>query len=918
MYRLSQIVDRIPPVSQPKLVQSGIGMWFVWDGQLSPVVDQIFTEFGGFFQAQENNQALWFFFGDEAFKALGRLSSFGRVNKLPLFIEVFPATLLVGYKYKLALTCSEEYLYQEAGASQDLEILVHPNFKPMVEALPGLSLKPAASVAGLVNASFGHLSVDAIMGQDSPLGWYTMLRPLGDPLDKNAAEGWRAIFSELQTLLERLAVKYLSHEGYLIFGVDNVRAFRNITRELLKLEITLKSSEAGKKYWPCVMASVLKGGFHFNKDLPKRINLDWSQLSPDYPHMSFKSALYLGKGFRINDVRRSTGSVGIDDWCHISLASEEEDGEASGELPFSLPSQLLAGSNPPCFYCGLSNHQPKECPSKALLDMDGSIWEQLGLVDLAKLNEAGASLNKELAGGDASVLANVMEASDERGLILRGIFEMSFANQLRCLRRVWRSKGKVLPDGLTVLAAPDEGEYLWGALDKLKLGDHVGFEEEIAHGLARQGRGFQPRSVQGFMAMEMQDWSRASYFWQEAARSAFTPLQRGWLTYLEGRVMEVQGDYQKAMANYSQAKSECPQWQEPAYRQGVCMVKLGFTDQGLHEFLEQIRNDPNAFNRILLDPELERGRIRILSALWKPWSEALAAKDEKAALLGELPEYLKSWFREDHPFLKVALDRADILSGLSKINNYVSYDRMVKEYDSLQKDLHQNVEKDISAINSRLKSIHTELKDIHHEAAWFPFSKLLREFNKDFNSCATKLNWIRTSSLQVAANFRKSQDYADELETTITLLKARLVTLRIVRDSTLFLLLLGKSFMWLELVGLALSLIAVPCVIYLAQRAGQPWLAGLLEGQKWQIQKGLVVVVSILAMAVASIKTAVSFESRRAELFKEEEDKAAKGRGTKARVSGKASGKGPVPALTGGGKPVAGKTPPAKAVKKGK
>ncbi|KAF0233034.1 MAG: hypothetical protein FD177_1977 [Desulfovibrionaceae bacterium] len=891
MYRLSQLVEKIPPISQPKLVTSGVGIWLVWDGQLSPVLNQIFSEFGGFQQAQEGNQALWFFFGDEAFKALGRLSGYARVNRLPLFIEAFPASLLIGYKYETAFACPEEFLRQEVAASQDLDILVHPNFNAMIESLPGIAFKPAPDVSGLTHAGFNLLHVDTTMGQDSPLGWYCMLRPLGDPLDKNAAEGWRSIFSEMQALMEKLAVKYLSHEGYIIFSLDNVRAFRNVIREILKTEAAVKSGETGKKYWPCVMACVMKKGQHFNKDLPRRVNLDWRQLSPDYPHMSFKSALYLGKGFRINDVRHSSGNLSIDDWCHISLAADEESGENVGEIPFKLPASLLAGTHAPCFYCGLAGHLPADCPSKTLPDLDESVWSQIGGVDLGKLDEAGIALNRELAGGNVQALSRMLGAENEMGLIVRGVFELSFPCQIRSVPRIWRSKGKDLPAGFTVLAAPDEGDYLWGAIDMLKLSDAEGFEREIAQGLATHGRGFQPRSIQGFMAMESGDWSRSAYFWQEAARSAFTPMQRGWLAYLEARSLEVQGDFQGAMGLYRQAKSECPRWAAPMYRQGVCMVKMGFTDQGLHEFYELIRTDPNVFNHVLLDPELERGRIHILAALWKPWSEAKAVRDEKAAYLPGQADYLKSWFREEHPFLKEALERAEVLSEIAKVNNFVCFDRVVKEYDELQKDLHQTVEKGIKALNNKLKYFHEELKEIHHEAAWFPFGKLLREFNKDFNACATKLNWMRTTSLQVAANFRKTQDYIEEIDAAINLLKARLVTLRIVRDATLFVLLLGKSFMWLELIGLALSLIAVPGFIFLANKIGLGWLGEMVSNQKWQVQKGLVIIISIVAMALASIKTAVTFEKKRSELFKEGEEKAAKG-----KSKGKGGGKGAQPA----------------------
>jgi len=913
MYRLAQLTDQIPQIAQPKLDAPGIGMWLAWEGTLSTIVGQIFTDFGGFQQIQDGNQALWFFFGDEAFKALGRLSGYARVNRLPILIQTFPASLVIGYNYELSFSCAQEFSNQEADPSQDLEILVHPHFNAMIESLPGFGIKPMQGRPGLAPGEFGLLSVDATMGHDSPLGWYYMLRPLGDPLDKNDADGWRAIFSELQTLLERLALKYMSNEGYLIFALDNIRALRNVTRELLKLEGDLRQPESGKKYWPCIVACVLKKGYHLNKDLPKRINLDWKQVAPDYPHMSFKSALYLGKGFRINDVRHSSSTLDIDSWCHISLAPEEDSEEPQGELPFKLPSALMTGTNPPCFYCGLSSHQPRDCPTRALTERNPAVWSDLGMVDLAKLEQAGIALNKDMAGAEPATLTRIIDGQDIQGLILRGLFEQSFAGQLRSLSLIWRSKGKDLPDGFDNLVPYDEGEFLWSALDMLRKRDDEGFERELTQGLAKHGRGFQPRSIQGFLAMEQGDWSRSAYFWQEAARSAFTPLQRGWLAYLEGRSLEVQGEYQKAMGFYQQARSECPRWIEPQYRYGVCMVKMGFTGQGLHHFLELLRSDANIFNRLLLDPEVERGRVSILAALWKPWSEALVARDDKATHLAALPAYLKSWFKEDHPFLKKALDEAKVLDELAKINNYVCFHQLVQAYDKMQKDLQQTVEKGIVAIDHRLKAIHEELKNIHHEAAWFPFGKLLREFNKDFNSCASKLNWMRTSSLQVAANFRKSQDYIEEIDTTITLLRARLVTLRIVRDATLFLLLLGKSFMWIELVGLALSLIAVPAIIYFAQKTGQYWLAGVMEAQKWQVQKGLVIIVSIVAMSFAAIKTAFGFEKRRAELFKEEEDKAGAFKGG-SQAKGKPAPKalptgngGAVAAKPGGGKPVASK-----------
>ena len=79
-----------------------------------------------------------------------------------------------------------------------------------------------------------------------------------------------------------------------------------------------------------------------------------------------------------------------------------------------------------------------------------------------------------------------------------------------------------------------------------------------------------------------------------------------------------------------------------------------------------------------------------------------------------------------------------------------------------------------------------DLKSVQREAAWFPFPTLLREFNRDFNFCAAKLNWMRTASLAEAENFHKTREFLPQVDEHIRTLRTRLITLRIVRDSTFF------------------------------------------------------------------------------------------------------------------------------------
>jgi tetratricopeptide (TPR) repeat protein len=465
------------------------------------------------------------------------------------------------------------------------------------------------------------------------------------------------------------------------------------------------------------------------------------------------------------------------------------------------------------------------------------------------------------------VAASLLSSSDAKALLLKAVFEVNFPSQTRMVEAVWRSKGKELPAGLSQLA-PREGEYLWQALDSMRAGQVENAEQFLSQALLRYPRGYQPRTVQGFLAMEAGDWVKAMYYWQEAGRLSYTPMQRGFFFFLQGRAMEMQGDFQKAIGLFKLACKECPRWIDPEYRQGVCMVKMGFADQGMSLFTGLMRAEPAVFNRVLMDPELERGRIHVLSALWKPWNEAgeeaAAALEGLAALSGTIAVH----FPPEDAYLKERAARIQELAKLGGIKNYVAFKEVVDGVRALRDDLKAKVEKEITSIQSKRLAQFEELKTIQREAAWFPFPRLLRDFNRDFNFCAAKLNWMRTAALNIPENFRKSQEALPLVEERIKTLRARLVSLRIVRDSTFFVMLLGRNFMWMEIASLALALILVPVFVYGLQQFGQLAMADMVERQKWQLQKGLVIVLSIMAMGLAAIKTAITFDAKKKELFK--------------------------------------------------
>jgi len=89
---------------------------------------------------------------------------------------------------------------------------------------------------------------------------------------------------------------------------------------------------------------------------------------------------------------------------------------------------------------------------------------------------------------------------------------------------------------------------------------------------------------------------------------------------------------------------------------------------------------------------------------------------------------------------------------------------------------------------------------------------------------------------------------------------------------------LGKNFMWMELASLGLALVTVPAFIYFTRGMEGNWMVDLVVKQKWDFQKGLVLILSILAMAVAALRTAISFERKKNELFEQKEEELAEKR----------------------------------------
>ena len=869
---LSELLERLPAVKDFHMSATGTALWIAWEGDLDPAVPQTLQDYGGMCVTHSRDQALWFFFTADVFLALARLAVWAQFNSLPVNIEVVPARLLLGMRREMSVALDAGLVNQEVIIPQKLIVWVHPKSRELAGAMPGITFGPAPYPQGMAQVRWEVLEADARLPYTSSQGWYALLRPLGNPLDKRFQNGWRNMFTAIEQILQKYKLKFNVHDYFVMVPLDNLRHLRIWTRELLQLfaECKAKSDD----YWPCVSVIIDKKGLNFNNELPKKVGIKWDNLMPDFPYMSYRNAFLLGEGFTITDLHYSATQTTMDSWCTVALGEGQA---ADGNfIPVLVAGQLVAGDSPGCFYCGMRNHEASQCPSKRMPFYDKDVWKRFGELDLEAINEGFRFLEKTLLEQGVNVFHSLVDDNEAPGVLSRALFEINLPAQLRVVERLWCTTSREFPrcaegreDDVKKHEMPKDDSPVWGYLERLKKihpTELSTFERDLQAAITRNPRDARLRTLLGFAAMERGDVARAQTAWKEAETLCASGLQQSWHQYLLARLMEAQGRPSEALDKFQEVVRLNPQWADADYRQIVCRVKMGFAEQVQPRVYQLIDLDVSTFNRFLIDPELERGHLVILTALYPLWADAKRKADDEKNHIQRLADQVSDWFAADHPVAAKFRARLEDLRQLANTINYMAFLNVISLRPIIEKDINTQIQRETEDLKERYRNYLAILEVVRDEAAWFPFPRILVEFNRDFNECAGIINWAFGANFNEPDSFKKAQSHIPKIVDLLGKLERRLRFLRMVRDSTLYVLILGRTFFWVEIAFLVICLVVVPSIAVFGNEFGMGWLQRLIRNNHWQLQKVLLIVISAMALGIAALRTTLVFEKRRDKL----------------------------------------------------
>lgn len=881
MPQLNQLLNTLPQNNDVHMSAMGHVLWISWQGGLSPAVNQTLVNYGGMPIGQLNDQSLWFFFTPDVFLALARLRVWGNFNALPVAIELFPGRLQLGKKREATLALDGLISSQELHPRESLDIYIHPSSKDNVGFLPGITFERAALRQGMAVVDWQSPIVDSRLPYDSSQAWFVVVHPLGNPIDKAFQEGWKNMFRRLEKIFQDLKIKFIVQEGFVMASVDNLLMLRTFLREYLR--VFDKEKEEGGAYWPSVCVVADRKNLNFNNELPKKIGLKWDSLMPDFPYISYRNAFLLGEGFVVRDLRFTGGQTSLDSWCNALL---DENSISSRSIPIVMSAGLAGtGEKGECFYCGLPNHSAAECPTRTHFPTQPETWQAVASLDLDAINEAFRKIEMALSAKGVRGFEAILEAGGPAATLLGAIFDLTGPGQLRNVPRNWLYRMRD-PDPDEEAPVKDDSPA-WELLERISRTPAANLgqlDKEIAETIVRHPRDARLRMARAFVQIERNDPQQALAFFREAAAITPSPALQAWTEYLQGRLLESQGQLAQASAMYAQVLRVMPQWKDVAYRGIVCRVKMGFAEQAMDQIVALIKSEPEFFNHFLIDPALERGRLIILSELHDLWEEARKnAGGEKTAVV-EVAGKLHAWFPDDHPVQARLGQKIRQLEAMGNVDNYMAFFQMVKYRPQLEKELNDSIQREVDELRNRYKSYLDALEEIRDEASWFPFPSALKDFSADFNASAGIINWAFSSNFGESETFKKAQSSMPKLDKLLQNLKKRLGFLRAARDGTLFGLTMLRTFVWIEIIGLLLCFLGVPAIVFFGDKIGLGWLKYLLGENQWSIQKVLVVIVTIIALGAGALRTTLVFEKKREKLLEQAREQREKAQATRVEA----------------------------------
>lgn len=485
---------------------------------------------------------------------------------------------------------------------------------------------------------------------------------------------WTSFITKLRTILQQSGFEAGdSSEALLLFTFNHpYAAITALSLFISKTRHDLESENSGPL--PLQIIVHLRSADEINPPYRNPGAGLWELLTPEAIHITRPLKAAWEQLMAQKPLPPSTFSAEGDGLFKLTFTS----GGGKTETLISCRAILAQGPEKPCFYCGLQNHKPSQCPSK-YLTMDHEGLEAVGYLPFEQLNlvyqkvfSRPEAMAKMLAVG---INPSQIRKSPEL-MVFVGFFDINRVYQPRFLWNLtfsryskWQSLFK--PEALQI-----DNKNLQLGLDCLRVGKYGQAEEFLVREChAKSTRRFSAAIGLAFLALEQKGLADMRTPLVLAKSMTTQPKERLYIDLLLSRFYDLIGEIWKArdtVRNILIGQADCT---DALYRKLQLEVKGNFSAEACQLLRSLLIDQRTTYMAALMDPALLPIETMVEDLLSTQYGTvASSAQDFLAQADNEIAE-LALWLESSNQQLQ---DFNTILDSLKQCFEHKSYFEMIE------------------------------------------------------------------------------------------------------------------------------------------------------------------------------------------------------------------------------------------------
>lgn len=330
------------------------------------------------------------------------------------------------------------------------------------------------------------------------------------------------------------------------------------------------------------------------------------------------------------------------------FALHMEQGEELVREPI-LPGRAVPvqGKGEACFYCGMRNHRPGQCPSK-LLSMEHNGLEAAGYLSFTQLRASHAKVFANSAAVVKAVAAGVAPPQIRKNpglMVFIGFFDINRVYQIRFLWNLTFSRFSKWQSAFMPQAVQVDNKNLQLGIDCLRVGKYGQAEEFLGQEYhAKSARRFSAAIGLAFIALEKQGLASMRSYLEVAKSLATQPKDRIYIDLLLTRFYDMIGETWKGrdlIKSIATFKDECP---EAAYRKLQLEAKGSFSAEASQLLRTLLTDQRTFFVAALLDPALSPIEVKVEDLLSSQFEATFNRAQDVLSQVSREISGLELWF----------------------------------------------------------------------------------------------------------------------------------------------------------------------------------------------------------------------------------------------------------------------------------